>query len=317
MAKICASHHHFFAAIFLGCLSIGQVSAQSELKLKVSNGNTAGLFSVEGDITYSAENKLVQLDIPMGGDDADNPLFCFDFSDATTSSVTVNGRSSDLESGARLLLDSLHLSDSVTLAFDVSAATLELQIPAASSEIACFLRPLEEGQLVGSFGLFGVKKSASDAGSPPPAEEVIFADRFQDPDERPNLAVSLGERSLNANGGVDYTITITNGDIPATNVAVQQSIPLGLDVVVRSCSISDATNCLSEAWQDEYQKDVLRYEGFALAAGAEMVIEVTASRNESWPTSETGLPVYLAAAGVGQGAIGHDVDEVKLSPTSQ
>lgn len=301
MTKLYSSYRDVFVAMFLGCLLNGQIFAESELMLRVSNGSEAGLFSVEGDITYSAAEKAVQMAITMGGDDSNNPLFCFDFSDAPTASVTVNSQSSELESGVRLLLDSLHLSDSVNLKFDVSTATLELVVPNSSSELACFLRPLNSQEERVSFDLLGATKGVGG----------IFADRFEAPVQRPNLVVSLGEPSLEPTGHVQYTITIKNdGNIGTENVAMQQSIPHGLDVVVNSCTIP-GDDC------SKYEKDVLRYEGFALAPEAQMVIGVTASRNSSWPTGGTKLPVYLAAVAVGAGAIWHDVADAELSPTSQ
>lgn len=313
MAKICFSYDHFFVAVLLSWLSIGQVFAESDLKFKVTNGSESGLFATEGDITYYVKEKLVQLDIPMGGVDANNPLFCFDFSGSTTASISVNSRSSELESGTRLLLNSLHLSDNVKLQFDVITSTLELQVPTSAPELACFLRPLNDEGGLDSFGRFGVKKSdtVSRSEEAKPPAPPLFADSFEAPVQRPNLVATFGAQSLDGNGQVQYDIKIENvGTTAASNVAMQQSIPLGLDVNVRSCQIS-GEDCV------KYQKDVLRYEGFSLAAEAQMVISVTASRNSSWPTNATELPVYLAVAAVGSGAIGHDVDEAKLNPLSQ
>jgi len=76
----------FDQIIFLSILSVaigsgGSALAQSSLKLVVSDGQKQGLFSIDGDVSYSTKDGVVASKILMGKDskDADNPLFCFQF----------------------------------------------------------------------------------------------------------------------------------------------------------------------------------------------------------------------------------------------
>ncbi len=297
-----------FNALILGLmLCVSPIVAQAQLKLLINQGQTQGQFSIDGDVTYATGTGLVSMDVLLNDQaaDAQNPLMCFDFSDSDPAvKLQLKSQSSTGSGGSRLLVDKLGLTSA--LQYQLAAKTIAIT---PSSDVACFFKAFDaSSQTLGNvFGLYGQAPSASST----IPQGVIFQDNFS---AVPSLDVAFTTvTSPASNGSVSYSIVATNNSpFSLGSLALQQTVPLGLDVTV-SCSVNgqSSTPVCTTA-----RIDTLRYVDFTLAAGASLELQITASRNANWPSSLTALPIFVAFAAPTLTNIAFDVAETTVNPSA-
>lgn len=291
---------------------VGPLGAQNDpLELVISRGDVKGRFVVNGDVTYTLSSGIVGLKVFGGetGQGSDNPLFCFDFSsEPHTVNLKIDGESSAVTTGTRVLANELGLTSA--LQYQLSAKTISIS---PASDVACFFRSYNDlsQSLESEFGLYGVAPPSTSTPSAPP-QGVIFSDNFS---ALARLDVGFeGDGTANNDGTVSYSILLTNRSVfDISSLALQQSIPYGVDVTIDSCTVNGNVSSICQ----NTDEDTLRFVGFTLAAGATLEIEITASRNANWPTASppiTALPIYLAAATPTLSNIVYDVAELTLAP---
>jgi len=273
--------------IALVALAFGPALAEAQLKLLINKDDNVGRFVINGDVAYNTATGVVAMDVFLGKDAAgdDNPLFCFDFS-SEPQTVTL-----DIDGDARVLAKGLKLTSA--LQYQLSAQTIAIT---PSNDVACFFRAYDEGndQLGVDFGLYGQIASASGNSS-----GVIFADDFS---VNPQLKLTFSDFQAG-----EYVITVTN-DSPfeLTSLAFQQSLPeaLGVTQAGVECRVNGEIN---EAVCTDARKDVLRYEGFTLAAGEKLELTVTV-------TGTTAMDIYGAVAAPTVDGVAFDVGALSINP---
>lgn len=273
--------------IALVALALGPALAEAQLKLLVNKDDNVGRFVIDGDVAYNTATGVVAMDVFLGKDAAgdDNPLFCFDFS-SEPQTVTL-----DIDGDARVLAKGLKLTSA--LQYQLSAQTIAIT---PSNDVACFFRAYDAGndQLGDTFGLYGQTASVSGNSS-----GVIFADDFS---VNPQLKLAFSPFQQG-----EYVITVTN-DSPfeLTSLAFQQSLPEALGVTQADvvCRVNGETN---EAVCTNARKDILRYEGFTLAAGDKLELTVTV-------TGTTAMDVYGAVAAPTVDGVAFDVGVLSINP---
>jgi len=260
--------------------------ALSELKLLITKDGQVGRFVVDGAATYATTTQLLSLNVFSGETTTggDNPLFCFDYS-TETPTIAIELNSATSASDERLLAPELALASAVQ--YQLSGSTISI---APADTVACFFRAYDatSGGLQTAFGLYG---QAPSNGAAPAAVGDIFSDSFSG---LVALSVEISKPERNPNGTVSYTITASNGSaFPVSSMALQQSVPYGVDVSLEACQINGqaAPSVCNNASQD-----TLRFFDFELASGEELELAVTASRNGDWnlgPTVQS-VPIYVA-----------------------
>jgi len=281
-------------------LSATPVFAQENLEFLINQDERQGRFDIEGDVLYDLDKGLISFDALLGqsGAGSDNPLFCFDFStDSSMVAIQIND-------GPRLLVDELGLTSALT--YQVSAQTISIT---PSKDVACFFRAYDAdaSPAYGDFGLYGQVPQ----GTSTPSTDIVFQDQFLGV---PDVSVVIGSVSTESDGAVSYTITATNNSsFDLDSLALQQSIPLGVDVVVDACQVDGAA---STVVCDDKKQDTLRYVGFPLAAGSSLTLDVTARRNTSWSSDTTSVPIHAALVTSNAFTRDFDVAERSVAPTN-
>ena len=296
----------FNALIFGLMLCVWPMMAQGQLKLLINQGQNQGQFSIDGDVTYDTTASLLSMDVLLSNQpaDAQNPLICFDFSDSDPAvKLQLKSQSSTGSGGSRLLVDELGLTSAIQ--YQLAAKTIAIT---PSSDVACFFKAYDASNQILSddFGLYGLV-----------ADGVIFHDGFSavpNVSTDPELDVIFTSlTSPDSNGAVSYAIVATNnGPFEVSSLALQQTIPLGLDVTVNSCLVNGQA---SVPVCETAEQDTLRYVDFALASGASLELQVTANRNANWPSGFNMLPIFVAfAAAPTSTNIAFDVAETIINP---
>lgn len=284
------AHQHsqrfkWLSTAILLLILLGSTSAEAQLKLLINKDEVSGRFVLDGAASYATGTGLVSVNLLLGESAAggDNPLFCFDYSTADQPvALEINSYSSAQDQ--QLLIPELRLASA--LQYQLSNSTIAIT---PADTVACFFRQYDAqaGGLQSEFGLFG---QASGGAVTPLNTSEIFHDSFSG---IVSLTVEISEPVVNGDGSTSYIITATNNAaFSVSDLALQQSIPFGIDIALDNCTVNGQTpfdTCINANQGD------LRYQGFSLAAGESLVLEVTASRNASWayePAVQT-VPVYV------------------------
>lgn len=293
------------ALIFGTFLAASPSMAQAQLTLLINQGQAQGKFLIDGDVTYATGMGVVSMDVSLSneGSGGQNPLMCFDFSgEAPAVKLRISSDSSSATGGSRLLVNELGLTSA--LQYQLSAKTISIT---PSSDVACFFKAYDTttSTLTKDFGLYGQPPTSASA-----TPSVVFQDNFV---ANPKLDLSVTTPSSpDSNGAVTYTITATNNSaFSVGSLALQQSIPLGLDATVTRCQVNGQD---SSAICDTAKQDTLRYVGFTLASGESLELGVTVSRNASWPSTASSLPIFAAIATPTLTGIVYDVYETTVAP---
>lgn len=293
------------ALIFGTLLSAWPSMAEAQLTLLINQGQVQGRFLVDGDVTYATGTGVVSMDVSLSdeGSGGQNPLMCFDFSDeAYAVKLRISSDSSAATDGSRMLVDALGLTSA--LQYQLGAKTISVS---PATDVACFFKAFDSTTdvLTKDFGLYGQPPTTTSA-----APGVVFQDNFL---ANPKLDLSVTTPSSpDNNGAVSYTIVATNNSaFSVSSLALQQSIPLGLDATVTSCQVNGQA---STAVCDTAKQDTLRYVGFTLASGESLELGVSVSRNGNWPSVASSLPIFAAIAAPTLTGIAYDVYETTVAP---